>query len=111
MDAYSFEDYTEMVIIYGEAGRNSRQAARIFEERFGRKPDHKTILRVVSQLKEKGTFKKNREHNINEVVEEKVLDLVTENPEIKNVGEDISTVILQRDGVPVHFSRVMDGES
>jgi hypothetical protein len=46
-EMYSGADYVEMLIISGECGRNTREAARIFSDRFPDRPspDHKTILR------------------------------------------------------------------
>ena len=41
MVEYTFEEYIEMLIIYGEAGRNGRAAQRIYEERF---PNHRAAL-------------------------------------------------------------------
>ncbi|PSN37244.1 hypothetical protein C0J52_17949 [Blattella germanica] len=34
MVEYTFEEYTEMLIIYGEAGRNGRTAQRIIQQRL-----------------------------------------------------------------------------
>jgi hypothetical protein len=50
---YSAADYVEMLIIFGEYGRNAREAARIFSDRFSDRPsDHKTILRVLARAQE-----------------------------------------------------------
>jgi hypothetical protein len=50
----SAADYVEMLIIFGECGRNAREAARIFSDRFPDRPspDHKTILRVLARAQE-----------------------------------------------------------
>ena len=40
MVEYTFEEYTEMLIIYGEAGRNGRAAQRMYHERFRIAPSH-----------------------------------------------------------------------
>jgi hypothetical protein len=52
-EMYSAADYVEMLIIFGECGRNAREAARIFSDRFPDRPspDHKTI-----GLKKQGKF-------------------------------------------------------
>jgi hypothetical protein len=45
---YSAADCVEMlIIIFGECGRNAREAARVFSDRFPDRPspDHKAILR------------------------------------------------------------------
>jgi hypothetical protein len=55
-EMYSAADYVEMLIIFGECGRNAREAARIFSDRFPDRPspDHKTILRVLARAQETG---------------------------------------------------------
>jgi hypothetical protein len=59
---YSAADYVKMLIIFGECGRNAREAARIFSDRFPDRPspDHKTILRVLARAQETGNVWPNR---------------------------------------------------
>ena len=38
MVEYTFEEYTKMLIIYGEAGRNGRAEQRMYHERFLHRP-------------------------------------------------------------------------
>jgi hypothetical protein len=61
-EMYSAADYVEMLIIFGECGRNAREAARIFSDRFPDRhsPDHKTILRVLAKAQETGKVLPNR---------------------------------------------------
>jgi hypothetical protein len=60
-EMYSAADYVEMLIIFGECGRNAREAARIFSDRFpDRPPDHKTIFRVLARAQETGEVLPNR---------------------------------------------------
>jgi hypothetical protein len=61
-EMYSAADYVEMLIIFGECGRNVREAARIFSDRFPDRPspDHKTILRVLARAQETGKVLPNR---------------------------------------------------
>jgi AraC-like DNA-binding protein len=61
-EMYSAADYVEMLIIFGECGRNAKEAARIFSERFPDRPspDHKTILRVLARAQETGKVLPNR---------------------------------------------------
>jgi hypothetical protein len=62
-EMYSAADYVEMLIItFGESGRNAREAARIFSDRFPDRPspDHKTILRVLARAQETGKVLPNR---------------------------------------------------
>jgi hypothetical protein len=61
-EMYSAADYVEMLIIFGECGRNTREAARIFSDRFPDPPfpDHKTILRVLARAQETRKLLPNR---------------------------------------------------
>jgi hypothetical protein len=61
-EMYSAADYVEMLIIFGECGRNAREAARIFSGRFPDRPspDYKTILRVRARSQETGKVLPNR---------------------------------------------------
>jgi hypothetical protein len=47
---YSASDYVEMLLIYGECGRNARAAARMYAQRFPNRnhPDHKVILSAIA---------------------------------------------------------------
>lgn len=53
---YAATDYVEMIIIYGECGRNARETARVFAERFPdrNRPDHKVVLRAIARTQETG---------------------------------------------------------
>jgi hypothetical protein len=56
-------DYVEMlIIIYGECGRNAREATRVYAQRFPNRnhPDHKTILSVIARTVETGQILPNR---------------------------------------------------
>jgi hypothetical protein len=60
---YSAADYyVVMLIIFGECGRNTREAARVFSDRFPDRPSpgHKTILRVLARAQEIGKVLPNR---------------------------------------------------
>jgi hypothetical protein len=61
-ELYSGADYVEMLIIFGECGRNARETARIFSDHFPDQPspDHKTILRVLARAQETGKVLPNR---------------------------------------------------
>jgi len=83
---FTSQEYTDMIVIYGIAGENTRMAVRIYAERFpGRvHPTKKTILRVVQRLRETGCLMHNR---VNQAVrrrrvrdEKRVLDAFYENP-------------------------------
>ncbi|KAL1490093.1 hypothetical protein ABEB36_012835 [Hypothenemus hampei] len=60
---YTAAEYTEMIILFGECGRNAREAARVYGERFPKRlryPDHKTILHVLARSREIGALIPNR---------------------------------------------------
>jgi hypothetical protein len=61
-EMYSAADYVEMLIIFGECGRNAREAERILSDSFPDRPspDHKTILRVLARAQETGKVLPNR---------------------------------------------------
>lgn len=111
---YSYQEYTQMIMCYGKADENANEASRIYEQRYGRKPDPHTILRAYHKLVEKGEFKQTREREINERFEE-VLDAVHNNPEVsvreieRNIGIPKSTAndILRTFKInPYHFTPV-----
>jgi hypothetical protein len=53
---YSATDYVEMLLIYGECGRNARAAARIYAQRFPNTnhTNHKVILSAIARTIETG---------------------------------------------------------
>lgn len=55
---YSRDDYVNMVLLYGEARQNSREARRLYQERFpGRRlPSADTFRRVERRLRATGSF-------------------------------------------------------
>jgi hypothetical protein len=113
-----------MLIIFGECGRNAREAARILSDSFPDRPspDHKTILRVLARVQETGKVLPNR----NEIGggartawtlanEEAILNIVEENG-TRSIGEiaqevDISSrsvyrVLNENRLYPFHYTRV-----
>jgi hypothetical protein len=61
-EEYSFAEFTDMLLIYGEAQGNGRAARRLYEERFpGRRmPAHTMFARVVQRLRDTGCLKVNK---------------------------------------------------
>lgn len=59
---YSAAEYLEMIIIFGECGRNATEAARVYAERFPDRthPDNKVILRAIARTQETGQVLPNR---------------------------------------------------
>ena len=53
MERFSKAEYCEMVLLYGECGRNSQSAARLYKDCFpaGPYPSYQTILSVVKFLR------------------------------------------------------------
>jgi hypothetical protein len=58
---FTFE-YIEMMIIYGESGKNSKAAARLYRERFPhhRHPSSDVFLRLVNRARSTGSLVPNR---------------------------------------------------
>ncbi|XP_018393522.1 PREDICTED: uncharacterized protein LOC108772487, partial [Cyphomyrmex costatus] len=87
MENYSAQEYADMVIVYGEAGRNARFAARLYAEQFpGRAhPTYNVILRCIRRLRETGSVLRIPHHNggrmrVRVNVEERILEAFEENP-------------------------------
>jgi hypothetical protein len=59
---FSSEEYTEMLIIYGESGRNANAAARLYRERFPNRlhPSSNVILRLINRVRSSGSVVPNR---------------------------------------------------
>ena len=57
---YSFEELTDMILIYGECRKNQRQAAALYAQRFPdrRHVDHGFFHRLCERLKRNGQFYK-----------------------------------------------------
>jgi FixJ family two-component response regulator len=125
---YSAAYYAEMLIIFGERGRNAREAARILADRFPDRPsDHKTILRVLARAQETGKVLPNR----NEIAggaltartlanEEAILNIVEEDGtrSIREIAQevDISSrsvhrVLNENRLYPFHYTCVQHLES
>lgn len=62
MVEYTCIEYTDMVLVYGEARGNGRAARRLYEERYPNRatPSHTLFSKVVQRLRETGTFTVNR---------------------------------------------------
>jgi hypothetical protein len=59
---FSSEEYTEMLIIYGESGRNANAAERLYRERFPNRlhPSSNVILRLINRVRNSGSVVPNR---------------------------------------------------
>jgi hypothetical protein len=59
---YSFEEYTDMILIYGKVNKNGFAAVQEYRDTFPRRrtPDRKTFEAVERRLRETGCFKPKR---------------------------------------------------
>jgi hypothetical protein len=100
VDGFSFNELTDMLLMYGRANCNGRRAARLYQERFPdrRHPNHKTLAAVDRQLRETGTFKPvsvgwGRQRAVRTSdMEERVLDHVDRDAGVstRQVGEELN---------------------
>jgi hypothetical protein len=103
---YSFEEKTEMLLIFGECGRDATQAAETYAARFpqNRAPNRQIFKSLVSSLRERGTFKQNTKLFINptithDVNQARVLNSVENNPHIGS-REISSQIGISKSSVP-----------
>lgn len=118
---YSAEEYTEMLIFYGEAGRSASGAAALYAERYPereRHPSHHVILGCVQRARETGCLMP-RHHGASVRIpvrdEERVLRHFEENPgnsvrrAVRDLGLSRYVVhrTLRRNGLHAyHYQRV-----
>ncbi|EZA48413.1 hypothetical protein X777_13813 [Ooceraea biroi] len=87
--AFTAEEYTDTIICYRMAEENSREAARIYAERFperDRHPSKNTIMRCVQRARETGSLQPRRNdmcnarQHIRADDEERIVRMFEENP-------------------------------
>jgi hypothetical protein len=119
---YSAVDYVEMLLIYGECGRNARAAARMYAQRFPNRNhlNHKVILSTVARTIETGHILPNRKETggaprtVRTVEnEEAILDAIEEGTEsIREVAQELNIsktsvhVMKTERRHPYHYTRV-----
>nr|CAI5829179.1 unnamed protein product [Callosobruchus analis] len=56
---YSFDEMTDMLLIYGEAKNNGRQAVRLYVQKFSNRriPHHSTFASIEMRLRETGNLR------------------------------------------------------
>nr|CAI5824613.1 unnamed protein product [Callosobruchus analis]CAI5855565.1 unnamed protein product [Callosobruchus analis]CAI5861025.1 unnamed protein product [Callosobruchus analis] len=56
--SYSFDEMTDMLLIYGEAKNNGRQAVRLYVQKFPNRriPHHSTFASIEMRLRETGNL-------------------------------------------------------
>lgn len=87
MERIPVEDRIEMVLIYGECGRNMGAAVAMYAERFPRIPRSRaSFYRVIQSFRTNGTVKSEKRHRIRHVANEDnqiaVLAAVDQNPHV-----------------------------
>ncbi|XP_066600036.1 histone-lysine N-methyltransferase SETMAR-like [Prorops nasuta] len=116
---FTKNEYVDMIFAYGEAKQSARRAVQIYKERFPtrRHPDHKVILRVVTNFKATGKvheFSRNRSCADPELAL-RVLEYVEENPRssVRQISRIFNTPIstawriLRKNALhPFHMQRV-----
>ena len=62
MVEYTFAEYTDMILPYGEARRNGRAARRPYQDCFPQRltPSHTLFAVITQRLRERGTFTASR---------------------------------------------------
>lgn len=121
---YSFEEYTDMILIYGKVNKNSLAAVQEYRDTFPhrRVPDRKTFEAVERRLRETGSFKPKRidtgrqrsarDHNN----EEEIINAVELSPStstrrvsrLLNISQSSVWRTLKGQLYPFHVTRVQD---
>ena len=62
MVEYTFAEYTDMILPYGEARGNGRAARHLYQDRFPQRPTplHTLFAVITQRLRERGTFTASR---------------------------------------------------
>ena len=62
MVEYTFSEYTDMILPYGEARGNGRAARRLYQDRFPQRPtlSHTHFAVITQRLRERGIFTASR---------------------------------------------------
>ena len=65
MVEYTFAEYTDMILPYGEARGNGRAARRLYQDRFPQRPtpSHTLFTVIPQRLRERGTFTASRNNS------------------------------------------------
>lgn len=123
MVRYTFAEYRDMIMCYGEASSNSSEAQRIYRERYPLRqvPNVRTFIDVHRRLGEDGCFKKAKvdtgAHRTRRTVanEEAILQIVENNPRtstrrisaaVPNVNrESVRQVLKEQLLHPFHFQK------
>nr|CAI5842924.1 unnamed protein product [Callosobruchus analis] len=98
--SYSFEEMTDMLLIYGEAKNNGRQAVRLYEQKFPNRriPHHSTFASIEMRLRETGNLRTKRNNagrprtTRTVSIEEAILNNLLERPSLstRTIGKSIN---------------------
>nr|CAI5834537.1 unnamed protein product [Callosobruchus analis] len=98
--SYSFEEMTDMLLIYGEAKNNGRQAVRLYEQKFPNRriPHHSTFASIEMRLRETGNLRTKRNNagrprtTRTVPIEEAILNNLLERPSLstRTIGKSIN---------------------
>lgn len=99
---YTFEEQTDMILVFGFCNGNGRESVRVYHERFPHRqtPNHQTFANIERRLREFGQFKPMRNNagrprQAREPdVEEQILELVHDNPKTS------SRILERQTGLP-----------
>ena len=123
MNQHTFEDYANMMLVYGEAHCNGRHARRLYTARFPNRPipSNRVFAKVNQRLRETGTFAVNKvncgvaRHRRTLRFEEDVLHKIEQNPSIstRTIARDIGAnhvsvwqVLKEQQLHPYHLQKV-----
>nr|CAI5842309.1 unnamed protein product [Callosobruchus analis] len=121
--SYSFDEMTDMLLIYGEAKNNGRQAVRLYEQKFPNRriPHHSTFASIEMRLRETGNLRikwnnAGRQRATRTVrIEEAILNNILERPSLstRTIGKSINVsnsivwmVLRERMLHPYKFTKV-----
>lgn len=95
--SFTNEEYANMLLVYGAANCNGREAQRLYQERYPnrRLPSHQTFATTYRRLRETGNLRHQeprvnvRQHNV--ATDEMILDEFNNNPN-KSIREVAATL-------------------
>ena len=123
---YSCAELTDMLLVYGETRQNSREAVRLYNERYPQRRTPSKIIfeHIVRRLRETGSIKPVKvdsgrtKFRRTVQVEEAVLNSVERDPnistriisnELGNISQHSVVRVLQEQQLkPYHFTRVQE---
>lgn len=100
MAYFSVREYYDMILTYGEAYQNSREAVRLYQERYPdrRTPHRGTITAAAQRLRDTGSLLprgEGRERQRNFAADEEILDCIAEDPtrSIRSISREVGVTL------------------